>query len=137
MDAKAIWKGEMEFETNSSGGHSITIDAKKEFGGEDKGTTPKELVLRGLAGCTAMDVIAILRKMRHEPKEFEVQVEAGMTEEHPKTFDGIHVHYIFKGDVPEDKARKAIELSQDKYCGVSAMLRKHTPITWDFEIKPA
>ena len=113
-------------------GHEIPIDAEAAVGGQDRGPRPKGLLLTSLAGCTAMDVISILRKMQHEPEEFSVEVEGDVTDEHPKVFKNIKITYRIKGDVPREKAEKAVSLSLDRYCGVTAMLRKAAPI--DFEI---
>ncbi len=128
------WKGDMEFETDLNG-HKLTIDAGEQSGGHDKGPRPKVLMLTSLAGCTGMDVISILRKMKVEPDEFNVRVDANVTEEHPKHYNKIHLIYEFRGkDLPEKKLKKAIELSQDKYCGVSAVYRKAIELTYEIKI---
>ena len=118
------WKGEMSFEAEVNG-HKFMIDADEAVGGKDRGPRPKPLMLSALAGCTAMDVISILKKMRVTPDEFSVDVEANNTEEHPKYYDAFIIYYKFKGkDLPKDKIEKAVNLSQDRYCGVSFMLSK-------------
>jgi putative redox protein len=128
------WKGDMEFETDLNG-HKLTIDAGEQSGGHDKGPRPKVLMLTSLAGCTGMDVISILRKMKVEPDEFNVRVDANVTEEHPKHYNKIHLIYEFRGkDLPEKKLKKAIELSQDKYCGVSAVYREAIELTYEIKI---
>jgi putative redox protein len=110
-------------------GYTIPIDADKAVGGQDKGPKPKGLSLTALAGCTAMDVISILRKMQAEPEEFWVEAESDLTEDHPKVFTRITITYYFKGgEVTQEKAEKAVNLSQERYCGVSAMLSKAAPI---------
>ena len=124
----------MQFDALVSG-HHVIMDAKAEVGGQDAGPRPKELMLASLAGCTGMDVISILKKMRIEPTSFNIQIEAGLTEEHPKHYDSMHLIYEFSGEgLEEDKIRKAIELSQDRYCGVSAVYRKAMPITFEIRI---
>ncbi len=106
-------------------GHTIVIDADESVGGKDQGPRPKGLVLTALAGCTAMDVISILRKMKAEPEEFWVEADAEISEEHPKVFTKITVTYHLKGGaVTQEKAEKAANLSEERYCGVSAMLRQ-------------
>jgi putative redox protein len=131
MEAKVVWKSEMAFESHQNN-HRIMLDADSRFGGQDQGPRPKTLVLSGLAGCTAMDVISILNKMKVKPEAFEVQVDADVTEEHPKVFSRIHVKYYFRGqDLPPDKLEKAVNLSQEKYCGVSAMLAKVCTLTYE------
>lgn len=99
--------------------------------GDDSGPSPKQLVLAGLAGCTGMDAVSLLRKMRVDFKGFEINIEADLTEEHPIVFSEIRISYlIFGKDLNKDKVKKAIDLSQEKYCGVSAMLRKNSPINF-------
>lgn len=128
------WKGEMQFETDLNG-HKLTIDAGEQSGGHDKGPRPKVLMLTSLAGCTGMDVISILRKMKVELDEFNVRIDANVTEEHPKHYNKIHLIYEFKGkDLHEKKLKKAIDLSQDKYCGVSAVYRKAIELTYEIKI---
>ena len=127
------WIENMAFEAEVND-HLIIMDADEMSGGSNLGPRPKALTLVSLAGCTGMDVISILKKMKVTPDEFHVSVEGELTEEHPKYYKKIIMTYFFKGnDWPDDKLRKAIELSQEKYCGVSALLRKGTEI--DYEIK--
>jgi len=128
------WVGNMAFEA-AVGNHTILLDAKADVGGNDSGPRPKPLMMVSLAGCTGMDVISILRKMKVEVKEFNVTIQAELTEEHPKHYTAMHVVYEFTGDqLQEDQLRRAIELSQDKYCGVSATLRKAIDLTWEVRI---
>jgi putative redox protein len=117
-------------------GHALPIDAEAAVGGRGLGPRPKGLVLTALAGCTAMDVISILRKMRLEPRGFSVDAEADLSAEHPKTFTRIKLTYRLAGDLPRDKVEKAVSLSQDRYCGVSAMLKQVVPIDWEIFIEP-
>jgi len=125
----------MAFETEV-GGHKIIIDAEEKVGGKNLGPSPKPLILNALSGCTAMDVISILRKMRVEPEEFVVEVEANNTDEHPKYFDTIKLIYKFKGkDLPMSKLEKAVSLSQERYCGVSYMLSKTVEITHEIVVE--
>lgn len=109
-------------------GHRFALDADAEFGGHDAGPRPKGLVLTALAGCTAMDVIAILNKMKVPYEHLSVRAEGHLTDQHPKVFDRITLIYELRGDVPLDKVQRAVSLSQDKYCGVSAMLRASVKI---------
>ena len=103
-------------------GHKIMLDASEAGGGENRGPRPKPLLLAALAGCTGMDVVSILKKMRVEVEAFNVVVEGDLTEEHPKQYAKMHIIYEFKGkDLPMDKLEKAINLSEERYCGVSAM----------------
>ena len=128
------WLENMSFETEVNG-HKIIIDAASEVGGENKGPRPKPLILSALGGCTGMDVISILRKMKVEPEDFRVIVEGDVTEEHPKHFIKMHVIYQFTGkNFPLDKLQKAVSLSEEKYCGVSATLRKALELTSEIKI---
>lgn len=117
-------------------GFNFYIDADEQFGGSSKGPKPKGLSLTSLAGCTGMDVISILRKMKAEPDEFYVEAEAEVSEEHPRVFTSIKVTYYFKGEkVTREKAEKAVALSEERYCGVSAMLRQAAPISTEIIIR--
>lgn len=118
------WTDKVAFETDMDG-HKVVIDATKESGGSDLGPRPKKLMLTALAGCTGVDVIMILKKMKVEPEAFNVIVEADVTEEHPKHYSKMKVIYQFKGkDLPKDKLEKAVKLSEEKYCGVTAVYKK-------------
>jgi putative redox protein len=129
MELKTVltWHEEMHMSA-SNGIARVEMDARPEHGGQGKGQSPKELVLSGLAGCTGMDVIAILKKMRALPASLKIEVEADQTAEHPKVFSRIHIRYIATG-VDREKLEKAVNLSQSQYCGVSAMLAKTASIT--------
>jgi len=128
------WIENMAFEAEVNG-HKIIIDAAEPVGGENRGPRPKPLMLVALAGCTGMDVISILKKMRVEVEAFSVKVEGDLTEEHPKQFSQMRVIYEFKGkDLPMDKLEKAVNLSEERYCGVSAMYRKAFGITTGIKI---
>jgi putative redox protein len=131
---KVNWLENMAFEAEVNG-HNIIIDAAEPVGGENRGPRPKPLMLVALAGCTGMDVISILKKMRVEVEGFNVVVEGELTEEHPKQFSQMRVIYEFKGkDLPIDKLEKAVNLSEERYCGVSAMYRKAIGITSEIRI---
>lgn len=130
-----LWQGNMKFDALVSG-HHLIMDALPVSGGNDEGVRPKELMLASLAGCTAMDVISILKKMRIKPEYFNVRVEAEMTEEHPKHYTSMHIVYEFKGENLEtDKLQKAVDLSQERYCGVSEVYRKAMEITTEIVIR--
>ena len=117
------WLENMAFEAEVNG-HKIIIDAAEAVGGENRGPRPKPLMLVALAGCTGMDVVSILKKMRVEVETFNVVVEGDLTEEHPKQFSKMRIIYEFKGnDLPMDKLEKAINLSEERYCGVSEIGR--------------
>jgi putative redox protein len=129
------WLENMSFESEING-HKIIIDAKEEVGGQDRGPRPKPLMLAALGGCTSMDVVSILKKMRIELKSLNVIVEGELSEEHPKRFQKMHMVYEVEGDnLPMDKIEKAVTLSQEKYCGVSAVYREVLEITSEIRIK--
>mgnify|MGYP001171172573 FL=1 len=131
------WLSNMAFESEVNG-HKIVIDAESVVGGEDRGPRPKPFMLLSLGGCTGRDVISILKKMRVDVKEFNVRVEGELTEEHPKHFVKIHTVYEFTGkDLPMDKLKKAVELSEEKYCGVSAVYRKTMEMTSEIVVNEA
>lgn len=124
----------MTFEAEVNG-FKIMMDADPAVGGGNSGPRPKPLTLVSLGGCTGMDVISILRKMHAEPEFFNVSVEGELTEEHPRYYHKIHVIYELKGkNVDIEKVQKAVILSQDKYCGVSALLRFGAEITSEIRI---
>lgn len=125
------WIDEMSFKTEVNG-HKLILDADASVGGQDKGPRPKQLLMVSLAGCTAMDVVSMLGKMRVQVDSFRIEVDGELTEEHPKVYSSMHIKYIFKGDnLPLDKIEKAVNLSQEKYCGVSAMLAKSTNLSFE------
>jgi putative redox protein len=134
QEIKIDWLENMAFKTEVNG-HEMVIDASSEGGGENRGPRPKPLMLVALAGCTGMDVVSLLKKMRVEVESFSVKVVGNVTEEHPKHFDAMHVIYEFKGkDLPMDKLVKAVTLSDEKYCGVSATLKKGIKVTHEIVI---
>jgi putative redox protein len=118
------WTDNVAFETEMDG-HKVIIDAPEAAGGSDLGPRPKKLMLTALAGCTGIDVVMILKKMKIVPEAFNVIVEGELTEEIPVTYNKVKIIYQFKGkDLPMDKLEKAVNLSETKYCGVSAVYRQ-------------
>ncbi len=131
----AEWKGKMAFDVKM-GDHTITLDADEKLGGENKGVRPKPLMMVALAGCTGMDVVSILKKMRVEFEGLNVRVEGDITEEHPKQFNKMKVIYEFKGkDLPLAKLQKAVNLSETRYCGVRASYDKAFEVSSEVIIK--
>jgi putative redox protein len=118
------------------GGHKVYMDSTMEYGGKNTGPRPKPLMMVALAGCTGMDVAAILIKMKEEVEEFSVMVEGDITEEHPKRFEAMKVIYRFKGKgINRSNVEKAVDLSATKYCGVWATYIKAFPITYEIIIE--
>ncbi len=117
--------------------HWIVIDGSKEFGGHEAASKPMELLLISLAGCTAMDVISLLNKMRVNFKDLRVRVEAKQKDEHPKVFTSINLEYIIYGnELKNEKIEMAINKSQEKYCPVTAMLKENVPIKYTYKVIP-
>ena len=130
------WLEGMAFESEVNG-HKIVLDAVESVGGKDRGPRPKPLMLLALAGCTGMDVVSILKKMRVELDNFTVEVEANLTEEHPKQYDEMKVIYKFWGkDLPMEKLEKAVNLSDERYCGVSAVYKKALKMSHEIQVNP-
>ena len=135
MKCRIKWLDHMSFVGESDSGHSVVMDGAPDAGGRNLGVRPMEMLLLGLGGCTAFDVVSILRKSRQQISDCEVEVEAERADEIPKIFTHIHVHFIVSGrDLDEKKVSKAVSLSADKYCSASRMLEKAATITHDFEI---
>lgn len=129
------WIEGMSFEAEVND-FKITLDATPAVGGQNKGPRPKPLTLVSLGGCTGMDVISILNKMRVAPDYFNVKISGEMTDEHPKYYHKIFIKYIFRGkDLPIAKLEKAVSLSQDRYCGVSEMLRAKSEIIHEIVVE--
>ena len=125
------WMGKMQFNALVNG-HTIVMDAPERVGGEDNGPIPKPFVLTALSGCTGMDVVAILRKSDHEVDDFDMKVEGEISRQAPIEYIAIHLVYNFKGpESSKDAALQAVTDSQEKYCGVSSMLKKAIPVTWE------
>lgn len=129
------WVEGMEFQATTGSGHSITLDARPEVGGQDHGARPAEMVLVGLGGCTGMDVISILRKMRQDVTGFEMEVSGEERTEHPKSYQRIEVRYkLWGNDIAPEKAERAIRLSRDRYCVVSHLVSARAAVHYTFQL---
>ena len=134
MQTITTWKGKLEFESESDG-HLISLNGATGEDGKRLGFGPKALLLSGLAGCSGIDVVDILAKMKVPIEGLEIEAKADQTEEHPKVFKEINITYRVKTALEnEGKVQRAVDLSLQKYCGVSAMLSKHTNINAKVEI---
>ena len=131
-EISCAWAGGMAFEAEVYG-HKVRLDADAASGGADSGPSPKALVLAALAGCTGMDVVSILAKMREPLTWFDMKLEGEVAEEHPKRYTAFRIVYEFKASdkLNEANVRKAVTLSQEKYCGVSATLAAAGPVEWE------
>lgn len=128
-EIKTSWKGKMLFKAETIGG-SLLIDTAEDSGGQGLGVRPKALMLTALAGCTGMDIVSLFKKMRVEVDDIDIDVEADLTEENPKYYDKVNVIYKFYGgNMDKEKIEKAVNLSQEKYCGVSEMFRQFSELT--------
>ena len=135
MRCRVKWLDHMSFVGESGSGHSVVMDGAPDAGGRNLGIRPMEMLLLGLGGCTASDVVSILHKSRQKMVDCEVEIEADRADEVPKVFTRIHIHFIVSGrKLDPGKVSKAVELSADKYCSASRMLEKTAEITHDFEI---
>ena len=135
-EAKVIWTEGLQFVGSANSNCAIVMDTSPEVGGGDRGVRPGELLLLGLAGCTGMDVASILKKMQVNFDSFQIKVSAESAAEHPKVYTRIKLTYLISGrDIPPEKLERAIELSQNKYCSVSATLGKTAQINYHYEIQ--
>jgi putative redox protein len=135
MKCRIKWLDHMSFVGESGSGHSVVMDGAPEAGGRDLGIRPLEMMLLGLGGCTAFDVVSILHKSRQQISDCEVEIEAERADQIPKIFTRIHLHFIVSGRALDaTKVSKAVSLSADKYCSASRMLEKTATITHDFEV---
>lgn len=132
---KSQWLGNLKFDSRIDG-HSVVTDAPVQDGGEGGGPSPKKLMLAAVAGCTGVDVAMILKKMKVEIDDLVISVDAEQTEETPATYTGMHLTYEFYGKgLDPEKLKRAVALSQDKYCGVSLMYRQFMDISWEINIR--
>jgi putative redox protein len=135
MFVNLSWKGDLAFEVETESGHNLTLDAKPEVGGKNKGPAPMEVLLVSLAGCTGMDVASILKKKRVDLSSMSVNVNGEKAAQHPKYFTKIDVEFNFEGNgIKEEDVKRAIDLSKDKYCSVSVMLKEKAEISYRWKI---
>lgn len=131
------WNRGLRFVVQTASGHAVVADGDPDVGGFASAPSPVELLLSGVAGCTAMDVLSILQKKRVQVDDFEIETEADMESEPPKHLKTIHLIYkIWGPDVAADAVERAIELSQEKYCSVSNTVNGVAEITWEYQINP-
>ncbi len=136
MKARVKWVEDATFIGESGSGHAVIMDGPPENGGRNLGVRPMEMLLLGMGGCTAFDVVHILRKARQPVEDCFVELEAERSEQVPKVFTAIHVHFVVSGKGLSDKqVQRAVELSAEKYCSASIMLGKAAKITHDYEVR--
>ena len=135
MNIFVKWIDGMLMVGKSDSGHAVVMDGPPEIGGENLGVRPMEMLLLGMTGCTVIDVVSTLKKMREDVVDCQTQVSADRSEEYPKVFTNIHVHFVLRGkQLNPLKVDKAIKLSAEKYCSASIMIGKTAIITHDYEI---
>lgn len=135
MSVRAMLQEGMCFDVETGSGHHLLLDAAEHNGGQDKGPRPMEMLLVALATCSGMDILAILRKKRQDITAYEVRVLGERTEDHPKIFVEIAIEHIFTGHAIRPEAvQRAIELTEERYCGASAMLGKTAKLTHIFRV---
>ena len=135
MKARVKWVQDVTFVGESGSGHSVVMDGPPESGGRDLGIRPMELILLGIGGCTALDIIHILRRARQPVTDCVVELTAERAAEVPQVFTRIHVHFIITGrGLAEKQVARAIQLSAEKYCSASIMLGKVVDLSHDFEV---
>jgi len=138
MKATVNWAGKMSFRAAAGSGFSVPLGAEAGVGGDEDGFRPLELMLVSLAGCTAMDVISILQKKRQQVIDFSVQADGDRSDEHPRVFTRIRLHYSVRGrGIDPAAVARAIELSETKYCPAQAMLRPGVVLESTFEVQEA
>lgn len=135
MKTQITWRGGASFTGETQSGHAIVMDGPPDFGGNNIGPRPMELLLTGLGGCTAFDVVMMLQKSRQNIHDCTVDIDATRADSEPKVFTQIHIHFKVYGEaLSEKQVSRAVELSATKYCSASIMLGKTAEITHDFEI---
>jgi putative redox protein len=135
MKVTTSWIEALAFDAKSDNGHTVRLDTTKEGGGLDSGMSPKKMMLAALCGCSGIDVVDILNKMKVPFSQLKITAEAEQTDEQPKVFKSIDMVYSCKvGKENEDKLKRAVSLSHEKYCGVSAMLVKHCAINYTIQL---
>ncbi len=135
MEAVVKYLGKVSFEAKAGSGHTVIIDGPEEAGGENAGFRPMELMLLGLGGCMAYDVLMILRKMRQEVTSYALKLEGERAEEPPMVYTEVHLEHVFKGkDLKIQSIQRSIELAETKYCSASAMFAKTAKVINTFRI---
>ncbi len=138
MQARIKWVQDATFLGESGSGHAVVMDGPPEHGGRNLGVRPMEMLLLGMGGCTAFDVVHILKKSRQSITDCVAEISAERAEQDPKIYTSIHVHFIVTGrDLDEKRVARAVALSAEKYCSASIMLGKSAAITHDFELRGA
>lgn len=135
MKIKINWVGDTSFEADTGSGHKVVMDGPPDSGGQNKGPRPMEMLLVGLGGCTAFDVVLILKRSRQDVRDCVVEISAERADTDPKVFTKIHIKFLVTGkNLDPTRVERAVKLSEDKYCSASVMLGKTAEITHEIEI---
>ena len=135
MKTTIRWAGEASFEAETGSGHNITLDGPPDAGGENKGPRPMEMLLVGLGGCTSFDVVLILKRSHQDVRDCVAEISAERADEDPKVFTKIHIKFVVTGkNLDPSRVKRAVKLSEEKYCSASIMLGKTAEITHEIEI---
>ncbi len=135
MKVRINWQGHRSFIAETGSGHTVSMDGPPEHGGRNLAARPMEMILAGLGGCSAFDVMEILQKSRQEVSDCHIEIEAQRADAVPAVFTKIHMHFVVSGNSLKEKlVQRAVELSMDKYCSVAVMLRDKVDISYDYEI---
>ncbi len=135
MQVRIKWLEQRAFQAETGSGHTLMMDGPPEHGGQNSAARPMEMVLVGLGGCSAFDVVEILEKSRQKVEDCQIEIEAERADEVPAVFTKIHMHFLIAGEKLNEKhVKRAVELSVDKYCSVAKMMRPNVTITFDYEI---
>lgn len=136
IKSKVIWAGNMQFIGQSGTGHAIVMDASPDYGGENSGMRPMELLLIGLGGCSGMDIVSILNKKKQDLRGLEIHMKGQQAEDYPKRYTQIEITFIVKGkNLSENAVKRAVELSMEKYCSVKATLEHSAKIIHSYKIE--
>lgn len=136
MQANIDWQGKLQFTGSADSGHKITIDGPPDLGGENAGMRPMEMILLGVGGCSAMDVMHILRKARQDVQDCRIELDGTRAETPPRVFTDIHLRFVITGnDISEKHVARAVQLSAEKYCSAAIMLSASVNITHDYRIE--
>ncbi|RAL23300.1 OsmC family protein [Thermoflavimicrobium daqui] len=131
MKVDIQWKGKMQFETSTPSGHTFSLDAAPDIGGENTGPRPTEALLSAVGSCSGIDIVLILNKMRLNVEAFSMEVSGERAEDYPKRFTKVHMHYRLTGDLPKEQVHRAVKLSVEKYCSVAQSLQADLSATYD------
>ena len=134
MKCSVTWIDNARMIGESGSGHSVVMDGPEDFGGRNIGIRPMEMLLIGMGGCMSFDVVSILKKSRQNIQRCEARITAERASDHPKVFTKINIHFVVTGQVDENKLKKAIALSHEKYCSATIMLGETAKITHSFEV---